>query len=190
MSSSNWEAERAENNARIDARLNELDLTMTANFAPASGRNGEHQTHAVNFDITVRRGSLTIYTGPYSYGVGNLPGYSHTEARRWEGKQMVDYAIENGRWPRTGHKAVGRARAFGIPPVPKPALRDVMYSLLADGRAIDSGSFENWVAEYGYVADSRRARKIYKACVKTGLALRAALGDAVLTELNELYQAY
>ena len=69
-----------------------------------------------------------------------------------------------------------------------PTLRHVLGSLILDASAIDAGNFENWADEYGYDKDSRAAEAIYNACVKTGLQLRAMLGDSRLAALREELQ--
>lgn len=68
----------------------------------------------------------------------------------------------------------------------KPTTADIFSCLALDASAIDHPSFEDWASEFGYGEDSRAGEKIYRACLATGLKLRAALGDAVLTELREL----
>ncbi len=180
-----------EQNATIDARLSELGLTITAEFVPASTfKDDEWKRGAVNFEIKIDRQNgdapaYPIYRGPYAYGVGNLPSYSAKVARTRDGAAMVKNAVNSGKWHRDPYCMTFHAKS-----VPAPALRDVMYSLLMDASAIDHGSFESWASDYGYDADSRSAEATYRACLDTGLKLRAALGDSVLAELRELFQDY
>lgn len=68
----------------------------------------------------------------------------------------------------------------------KPTTADILSCLCLDSSAIDYPSYEDWAKEFGYAEDSRAGEKIYRACLATGLKLRAVLGDAVLTELREL----
>lgn len=69
-------------------------------------------------------------------------------------------------------------------------LRDVVWSCLMDGRAIDNACFEDWADECGYDKDSRKAEQIYRTCVEVGLRLRAAVGVTALQELHLTYQDY
>ena len=45
-----------------------------------------------------------------------------------------------------------------------PCACEVLYCLLADSIAVDM-PFEAWAEEYGYDADSRKAARIYEACL-------------------------
>jgi hypothetical protein len=176
-------------NELIDAKLIELGLTIDSVFVPASQRADEWQKTAVNFNVIVRKNGRVVYSGPYAYGVGNLPSYMSALATKRDGRAMVENAINTGRWPRRGHAHTGSI-AFGLPAVPAPLLRDVIYSLIQDYSVIDNGSFESWASDYGYDTDSRKAEQTYRACLDSALQLRAALGDSVIAELQELFQDY
>lgn len=188
-----------EQNATIDARLSALGLAMAAEFVPASTfKDDEWKRGAVNFNITIYRDTgnagrvVPLYSGPYAYGVGNLPNYSQHYATKLCGEPILTAALERGVWPVDGLKGFdgGRTPSHKTMKVPAPSLRDVLYSLLNDASAIDLPDFETWASEYGYDADSRSAEATYRACLDTGLKLRAALGDSVLAELRELFQDY
>lgn len=177
----NWRAEADARNAAIDAKLAELGLTLAADFVPASTfKNDEWKRDAVNFTVTIKRGEREVWTGDYGYGVGHLPGCQR-ESLSAIGRESLQTAREAGVW--------GGDR-FRPNTVPAPLLRDVMSALLSDASAIDHGDFESWASNLGYDTDSRKAETTYRACVDIGLKLRASLGDAVLTELGELYQDY
>lgn len=181
-----------ETTAKIDAKLTALGLAMTAEFVPASRfKDDEWKRGAVNFTVTIVKGERAIYSGPYAYGVGNLPRYRSDRATKMLWAPMVTAAIERGKWPRTGLDR--DPPSFSQDPndkAPAPLLRDVMYSLLCDASALDHPDFESWAGDYGYDTDSRKAEQTYRACVDIGLKLRATLGDAVLAELQELFQDY
>lgn len=58
-----------------------------------------------------------------------------------------------------------------------PTLDEVADSIRLDcSTALDLG-FEDWAAELGYDADSRKAEDIYRQCVIEANALRRLLGD-------------
>lgn len=60
-------------------------------------------------------------------------------------------------------------------PVP-PQAADVLHSLLLDASAMDA-TFEEWANEYGYSADSMKAKETYELCRTYGLRVRRLLGD-------------
>lgn len=189
----NWKIEATLRNARIDARLSALGLNMAAEFVPASTfKDDEWKRGAINFNATITARGTVIYRGPYAYSVGNLPNYSHHWATKLCGAPILAAALERGVWPADGLKSFdgGRTPSHKTMKVPAPSLRDVLYSLLNDASAIDLPDFETWASEYGYDADSRSAEATYRACLDTGLKLRAALGNSVLAELRELFQDY
>ena len=72
----------------------------------------------------------------------------------------------------------------------KPDTLDVVNSLLLDASALDFSGFADWSADFGFDADSIKARAIYDACIACGLALRAGLGDAMLQELRDAFSEY
>lgn len=60
-----------------------------------------------------------------------------------------------------------------------PTLRDVLYSLAIDARAVNgSRTFEQWCFECDYSSDSRRAEAIYIATKEQNSRLKELLGEA------------
>lgn len=57
----------------------------------------------------------------------------------------------------------------------KPRIADVIDSLRSDAIGADQ-SFEGWCADLDYDSDSRRAERIYHACVRTRARLVQLLG--------------
>jgi len=74
--------------------------------------------------------------------------------------------------------------------IPPPELIDVLYCLVLDASVLDFACFEDWADEYGYDTDSRKAERIYKDCLETGLKLRQILGPGGLSELQHEYEGY
>lgn len=67
-----------------------------------------------------------------------------------------------------------------------PNLNDVCHSLLSDGSAFFDGQrFEDWAADMGYDADSRKAEATFRACDEIGRALSRALSRDQLDGLRE-----
>lgn len=57
-----------------------------------------------------------------------------------------------------------------------PDIVSVLDCLLSDARGGEA-SFEEFCAEFGYDTDSRKAEKIWQACVKYSKAMKRLLGD-------------
>lgn len=189
-----WRAESAERDARIDALLSELGLTMTAVFVPFSQaekwetEKGKPPQETITHRCDIFRDrnaspANRIWSGEFHQGIGCLPAWMHTGRRTLDMNEAIKQAIETGKYPA----ARGMWSSKKVAP---PALRDVMHSILMDASAIDEGSFEEWAPNLGYDPDSRKAEAIYRACLETALKLRAALGDANLARLREAFQDY
>lgn len=73
--------------------------------------------------------------------------------------------------------------------IPEPTVDDVLYSLLIDSIAEEFGSFEDWAVSVGYDTDSRKAEKIYNACLKNAELLNNLLGDDI-EYFREKYENY
>jgi hypothetical protein len=71
-----------------------------------------------------------------------------------------------------------------------PDICDVVACLVSDASAIDCRSFEDWASDLGYDTDSRKAEATYRACLETGLALRASLGNAGFAKLQTACEGY
>jgi hypothetical protein len=60
----------------------------------------------------------------------------------------------------------------------EPTAADVLSSLLLDSSGVtQTADFEEWAADYGYDADSRKAEAVYRACCKVYERLTRFLGD-------------
>lgn len=58
-----------------------------------------------------------------------------------------------------------------------PRFSDVVECLLLDALGVVDTTFEGWANEYGYSADSIKARDIYLACVNTRARLAPVMRD-------------
>ena len=83
-------------------------------------------------------------------------------------------------------KAAGRqmtlyfSQGYGISGEPTAA--DVLNCLASDSASVENArSFEDWASDLGYDPDSRKAKKIFKACEKEAERLKKFLG-------NDLYK--
>jgi hypothetical protein len=110
-----------------------------------------------------------------------------TAARVDRNPNMSDMPAGSSHWKCVFFR--GRSRMtvyFSMGPAHsrEPEVADVLDCLASDASGIENArSFEDWASEYGYDADSRKAKKIYKACVKQSEKLKKFIGS------DELYQS-
>lgn len=173
------------------AAIESLGLTMTAAFVPYSlSRNAKSAPKltdlSLNWKVTIHHKGREVLTTDYTAGCAHCPSYK-----------------ANGQYIRPNHVSVdvfetiraecetGRNRRMTPPGLPiTPNITDVFASLALDADAIDHPTFESWASDLGYDPDSRKAEATYRACLETGLKLRAALGDDGLRQLREAFQDY
>jgi hypothetical protein len=175
----------------------ELGLTVESTFIPLSQSRNKGAMHpSLNWRVTLKRNGRAVIATDYSAGCAHAPSYKQHWGKRTvesaERDEMVAWECEHGR------KAIGvrygsrgcEAYGAGAGPHLAPKATDVVYSLVQDGSAIDEGGFDEWAASLGYDTDSRKAEAAYRACVETGLKLRAALGEDGLAKLRDAFQDY
>jgi len=156
-----------------------LGLTVESVFVPWSkSRNKGDKLPSLNWVVSLKRNGRLVWAGDYSAGCGHCPS-KEEPARRWE--------CENGRQA----KFVCDPFVYrGTGPELKPDAIDVIYSLVMDADALDAGGFEEWAGALGYDVDSRKAEKVYNACIDIGLKLRRHLGEGGIAKLREAFQDY
>ena len=169
------------------------DFSMAATYIPQRIplREGEKHPYIedpnrVQFKWRVRlhyKGREILET-PYSCGIGCFREV-YTPPARWFNRDLDRFEL----MLRDGY-AYNKGAPFAKGDLLEIKLRDVVWCLLMDGRAIDNASFEDWADEWGYDKDSRKAEKIYCDCIETGLRMRAAVGEGKLQELYLAYQDY
>lgn len=179
-----------ENKDKRDALLARLGIDYKAVFVPQSAsRNSAETMPSLNWRVTLKRRGHTFATD-YMQGIGHVPRpasfHVPGDARLWERDERAKSAAD-GKYVKGAYRFDG---AFNLRvTLPAPALADVLYCLLSDGEATEYG-FEEWCANFGYDADSRKAEKTYYVCVDTGRALeRLFTGDA-LRELRDAFTDY
>lgn len=123
---------------------------------------------------------LAILETDYSAGIGHCPS---NKSLHPFSKMSINEA------DAIKHECeTGRSRIDNTPIMPDPL--DMLYSLVSDAEAIDHATFEEWADNYGYDSDSRKAEKIYRACLEIGLKMRNGLGNDRLKRLQDLFQDY
>ena len=97
-----------------------------------------------------------------------------------------EWAEPNPDWPRADAFKVTlqyKRRKLTVPFYQGKAIRkeptaaSVIYCLISDAQSVECAKdFEDWASSLGYDADSRKAEKTYKACVKNQQNIRRFLG--------------
>lgn len=151
----------------------------------------------ISYNVTLKLKGKTIIEAPYRLGVGHVnvkkagPDMltrdwttdEQSMLYAWQGQPHAKFKDKQ----RQANIAAKLARRQGV----KPALADVVHSLLMDGEAFfNAQSFEDWAVEYGYGIDSRKAESIYRLCDATGRKLAASVPTDVLAKAREILQDY
>ena len=163
----------------------EAGLTVCSRFVPWSqSRNSKDKEPSLNWRVAVYCNGRHVLDADYMKGSAHCPVHANAQFKRAAGKHDMRDAVreecERG-------KAVKRAFSVGgfiYGDAIMPTLREVLSALLLDASAIDH-SFPDWCAEYGYDADSMKARAMYDSCLSYGVALRGAVGPAMFEQLKE-----
>jgi hypothetical protein len=157
----------------------ELSVTVTRDPDTTPVAKGESPTF--RFSCVVSRGTRHILTTQYRMGIGHnrFPADLKVSSRYRDGLlRAATQGAGKMRYPGASWKTVDVW--------PTPDATDVLSSLCTDASVLDSSGFEDWASEFGYDTDSRQAESTYRACLEIALKLRAAIGDAALSELREL----
>lgn len=159
-----------------------LGLRIECEFVPLSrSRNAKEKWPTVNWRVRLMRSDRLVWEGDFQQGIAHLKTPRGFDPSRVDGSNAMRQACEKGIgfWDRT---VIPDVRAV------EPGLADILHALLLDAGAIDEGSFEDWASSLGYDPNSRKAESIWRACIETGLKLRAALGDERFRRFQSLAQ--
>lgn len=175
--------------------LAHLGLSISATFVPLSRSRHATTWQSINWTIVAKRNGRDIITTDYAQGSGHCPAdkRAFTFANGKPDRHMREKAIaaecETGRHHRQASPGSQHVRDTRQPLSP-PKAEDVLYSLVNEASVLDCASFEDWCADYGYNADSIKARATYDACIASALQLRAAVGDDGMRTLREAFNDY
>lgn len=173
--------------------LERMGVGLVAAFVPFSqSRNKGEKQPSLNWRVTLRYGNRDVIETDYMQGCAHAPAYSRpvtfTNGKRdqWSTDRAIASECETGRRAASvngaGYVTVGKAR------IPPPNVADVLYSLLQDASALDSGGFPEWCADMGLDDDSISALATYDACIDVAVKLRGAFGDKTLSDLRDLFE--
>lgn len=177
----------------LRALIGQIGLTVECTFLPFSqSRNAGEKSPSLNWRARVMLNGKPVSgleSVDYMQGCGHAPA-SKAGPRRFFDKADLSRAIslecETGRRAKPG---------YGKPPymgrdagdiIPAPDACDIIAALCRDSDVLNYASFDQWADEFGFDADSRKAEAMYRACLATALAMRAAIGDDKLAELQNL----
>lgn len=171
-----------------------MGVTMTAVFVPFS--QSRHATikpgadkpwRSLNWKIALSVRGTHFLDTEYAQG----EGYAPASKKIWGGtgknnihvqRRALDIEIETGKRAGVG---VGQGEPYrSAHSIAPPSLGDVLASLASDADVLDYPSFEAWATELGYDPDSRSAERTFSACMKIAMALRHAVGQPGLEELQ------
>lgn len=193
-----WEQERDERNAKIDAAI--ADFSMVATYLPqdlstledSRGviRRSDLSEQQLKYHVTLSYKGRAFVESSFQMGIGHIPYYTQglvLTVGQWNEIKLIFKTGKCARnWPKCVDDRLFMTRNLTI----EPTLRDVLHCLMSDGDAINYLSFEDWADNFGYDKDSRKAEKIYQACLQTGLTFRNSIGEKKLAELRDIYQDY
>jgi len=174
------------NTKEIEDKLAEMGLSMTTKFIPWSqSRNSKEKFPSLNWKVTLLKNGKEFLTTDYGAGCGHCPSYSQRET--YDSRQMVKLECEEG-FKAKSMLSIGYVVADKKFPI-LPKFADVMYSLSMDAEVLEY-DFEDWAGNFGYEADSRKAKKIYNDCMEIALKLNRTLGSEGIAKLREMFQDY
>lgn len=118
----------------------------------------------------------------------SIPFRTDTEPGEWDNEaHHYSYVIYVTMGDRFGKKIRGNySQGSGIKN--KPQIDDILDSLSLETMNIEEESFELWCDDFGYDSDSRKAYKIYQACLEESKHLKHLLGQEGLNELHQCKQ--
>lgn len=180
---------------KLAAKMREHEITIDVVFVPFSqsrnaAKNPKLGQLSLNWRVTLKHKGRDVFSADYSAGVGHCPSYKQTMHGRLTLSEYDALVFECEKGKRARVLPSGLVVADGstvgrVYPI-LPTSTDVLSSLLLDAEVIDYARYEDFAREMGYDEDSRKGEQVYRQCLECGLALRAAFGDALLTELREL----
>ena len=164
-----------------------LGLPLVTQFVPWSqSRDYEHGKpvgqRMAQWRVTLLRDGKPIITTDYGQGIGHLPAYTRKALgsnNSVDRMAAIAQELERGKaWPHY------------LTAVPGPGMPDVVHSLCLAAEVLQHRSFEDWAADFGYDADSRKAENIYRSCMQIALQLLNGLGAANLERLQLAAREY
>lgn len=127
-----------------------------------------------NENITTAPATLPEFIERYGITLRLKPTYDNPHADLGAGAHHYRATLRYGRRTLTTPFSTGAAWKD------EPNAADVLSCLLSDASVLDHHTFESWAGDYGYDIDSRKAERIYRACLRSAKQLQHLLGDELL----------
>jgi hypothetical protein len=176
---------------QFSAELVALQLDVVCKFVPfAQSRNKDDKSPSLNWLCDVTRKGRVIMAGvQYTQGIGHAP--AHKNAKRWGAAGTALLICQRAEHLEAATGFIAKPDGQGgvrqsNKPLPPPSDVDIISALCSDSEVLDYATFDGWASEYGYDADSIKAKRMYRICLEQALAIRAALSDATLAKLSVL----
>ena len=177
----------------LAAKIESLGLAVACEFVPFSqSRNAKGAQPSLNWRCAVTRNGRPVKgleSVDYMKGAGHCPAYK-ASVRDAGGSNSMLRAEAIARECETGKVCkfapTGIAMMQGGPAIGAPTAAEIIGSLASESDVLDYATFEDWAPELGLDPDSRAGEAIYRLCMSQALALRAAIGDAALSELRDI----
>mgnify|MGYP001439538122 CR=1 FL=1 len=104
---------------------------------------------------------------------------------------MGEWAAKSSHWSVT-YERVGKAikTQYSMGPAHdgrEPDMTDVLENLLSDSDADGYATFEDWADDMGYDSDSRKAERIYNACLVIAGKVNEMFTASELSDLRDMY---
>jgi len=163
-----------------------LKLSVTFQFIPFSqSRNKAEKMPSLNYKATVLCNGKELFTTDYMSGCAHCPSYKQGKLSIGE-NNAIKQECETGFKIMKGFDSTSYLSENKI----IPGIVDFFYCISSDCDVLNYSSFEDWAENFEYETDSRSAEKIYDVCLKQALAMRNAIGETGLTQLQEAFQDY
>lgn len=178
--------------------LKEYGVELRSEFVPWSKSrnfkdNARLDERSLNYKITVYVDGREILRSDYMCGLAHAPSWGQWDPAKHGCKYSlchaayVEYETEHGK--TTNIDPISLLSRKPYKPIPVN-LVSAFWCILMDAQAVNYSSFEDWADEYGYDTDSRKAEKMYRDCLETGLKLRNALRETRWNDLLTLFEDY
>lgn len=180
----------------LDVEIERLEFDYLAEFVPQNvSRHRDEKEPTLNWKITLRRRAVhgVVFMCDYMQGIGSVPGWPMGLSMRNRSVdednmlKLFKRAAIDGKYPHRYHV---NAAFYTMRELPKPELRDILYSLVADSDVLETSGFEDWASNLGYDTDSRKAEATYRDCIDYALRFKALVGQENLDKLRDLFQGY
>jgi len=178
------------NTANYPTALKELGFSLEVLGKPYG--NVDNDWPHIRFTVRLSYRGKVCLESPYSLGVGHVKPNSKGVMMSWEftpNEKNLLYTWERKPYANFKNKQLWADVAAKLAVIQKvqPKLEEVLSGLLLDGSPFfNAESFEDWAREFGYEADSIKAKGLYDTCMETGRKLSASIPRTVIEQAQQI----